>query len=141
MSSIGNLDAAARRLGLVKADHPALIRLPDGKMIGVPTPPDGKPAVTAQDAKTDQGEAATPETDKGAANIVPNGVTQPGLTPNGTATTGGRHGADGNGTALGTARRRQRHGRQRHDGQRHDGNGTTGNGTAGTAPAPTGTGQ
>ena len=34
--SAGNLDAAARRLGLVKADTPAYIRLPDGKIIGVP---------------------------------------------------------------------------------------------------------
>jgi hypothetical protein len=47
--STGNLDAAARRLGLVKADTPAYIRLPDGKIIGVPRPGVGRPAVTAQD--------------------------------------------------------------------------------------------
>jgi hypothetical protein len=47
--STGNLDAAARRLGLVKADTPAYIRLPDGKIIGVPRPGVGQPAVTAQD--------------------------------------------------------------------------------------------
>lgn len=46
--STGNLDAAARRLGLVKADTPAYIRLPDGKIIGVPRPGSGQPAVTAQ---------------------------------------------------------------------------------------------
>lgn len=47
--STGNLDAAARRLGLVKADTPAYIRLPDGKIIGVPKPGVGQPAVTAAD--------------------------------------------------------------------------------------------
>jgi cell division protein FtsB len=47
--SPGNLDAAARRLGLVKADSPAYIRLPDGKIIGVPKPGTGQPAITAQD--------------------------------------------------------------------------------------------
>jgi hypothetical protein len=47
--STGNLDAAARRLGLVKADTPAYIRLPDGKIIGVPRAGVGQPAVTAQD--------------------------------------------------------------------------------------------
>ncbi|GGK70519.1 hypothetical protein [Mangrovihabitans endophyticus] len=46
--SAGNLDAAARRLGLVKAGAPAYIRLPDGKIIGVPRPGEGAPAVTAQ---------------------------------------------------------------------------------------------
>jgi hypothetical protein len=48
--SVGNLDAAAKRLGLVKADAPAYLRLPDGKVIGVPKPGTGQPAVTAQDA-------------------------------------------------------------------------------------------
>ena len=47
----GSLDAAARRLGLVKADSPAYIRLQDGKIIGVPKPGRGEPAVTAQDPK------------------------------------------------------------------------------------------
>ncbi|WP_067510322.1 hypothetical protein [Actinoplanes sp. TFC3] len=45
----GNLDAAARALGLVKADSPAYIRLPDGKIIGVPAPGSGQTSVTAQD--------------------------------------------------------------------------------------------
>ena len=65
--SVGNLDAAAKRLGLVKADAPAYIRLPDGKVIGVPKPATGKPAVTAQDADdagqgspTPQGTAGRP---------------------------------------------------------------------------------
>ncbi|MFI5933409.1 hypothetical protein [Actinoplanes sp. NPDC051494] len=48
----GSLDAAAKRLGLVKADSPAFIRMPDGKIIGVMTPANGEPAVTAQDSAT-----------------------------------------------------------------------------------------
>lgn len=48
----GSLDAAARRLGLVKAESPAFIRLPDGKVIGVPAPASGDPAVTAQQPAT-----------------------------------------------------------------------------------------
>jgi hypothetical protein len=46
--SVGSLDAAAKRYGLVKGE-PAYIRLPDGKIIGVPKPGQGQPAVTAQD--------------------------------------------------------------------------------------------
>ncbi|TDC79937.1 hypothetical protein E1193_18350 [Micromonospora sp. KC606] len=44
----GNLAAQARRLGLVEAGEPAYIRLPDGKMIGVPQPANGQPAITSQ---------------------------------------------------------------------------------------------
>ncbi|MGS2619165.1 hypothetical protein ACVCAH_32245 [Micromonospora sp. LZ34] len=44
----GNLAAEARRLGLVEAGEPAYIRLPDGRMIGVPQPADGEPSVTSQ---------------------------------------------------------------------------------------------
>jgi hypothetical protein len=61
--STGNLDAAARRLGLVKADTPAYIRLPDGKIIGVPRPGVGRPAVTAQDPAA--GKAAAPAQNAG----------------------------------------------------------------------------
>ncbi|MFB9357188.1 hypothetical protein [Actinoplanes nipponensis] len=50
-NSPGSLDAAARRLGLVKGD-PAYIRLPDGKVFGVPKPGRGEVAVTAQDSAT-----------------------------------------------------------------------------------------
>ena len=49
-NSPGSLDAAARRLGLVKADNPAYIRLPDGKVFGVPKPGSGEVAVTAQES-------------------------------------------------------------------------------------------
>jgi len=44
----GNLTANARKLGLVESDDPAYMRLPDGKMIGVPRPAEGKPAITSQ---------------------------------------------------------------------------------------------
>src|SRR5215217_7649051 len=46
--SPGNLAAAARKLGLVPAGAPAFIRLPDGRIIGVPQPADGQPAITSQ---------------------------------------------------------------------------------------------
>jgi hypothetical protein len=51
-NSPGSLDAAARRLGLVKADNLAYIRLPDGKVLGVPKPGSGEVAVTAQNSAT-----------------------------------------------------------------------------------------
>jgi hypothetical protein len=43
--SPGSLAAAARRLGLVPADRPAFITLPDGTVLGVPKPANasGKP--------------------------------------------------------------------------------------------------
>ncbi|PZG01277.1 hypothetical protein [Micromonospora deserti] len=44
----GNLAAEARKLGLVESGEPAYIRLPDGKMIGVPQPASGQPSVTSQ---------------------------------------------------------------------------------------------
>jgi hypothetical protein len=61
--SAGNLDAAARRLGLVRADTPAYIRMPDGKVFGVPKPGEGQPAVTSQDnaVGTEQGKSGNTE--------------------------------------------------------------------------------
>ncbi|RLK12319.1 cell division protein FtsB [Micromonospora sp. M71_S20] len=44
----GNLEARARKLGLVEAGEPAYIRLPDGKVIGVPQPAGGQPSITSQ---------------------------------------------------------------------------------------------
>jgi hypothetical protein len=73
--STGNLDAAARRLGLVKADTPAYIRLPDGRVIGVPKPGTGEKAVTAQDPETGQTAGAADGT---AQNGVTSSGTQPG---------------------------------------------------------------
>lgn len=58
--SVGNLDALAKAQGLVRGT-PAWIRLPDGKVIGVPKPATGEPAVTAQDEAdaADEGPAPT----------------------------------------------------------------------------------
>ncbi|MEQ4304457.1 hypothetical protein ABNF97_24290 [Plantactinospora sp. B6F1] len=44
----GNLAARARQLGLVDSGPPAFIRLPDGRVIGVPRPAGGEPAITSQ---------------------------------------------------------------------------------------------
>ncbi|HEX5598646.1 MAG TPA: hypothetical protein VFX61_21900 [Micromonosporaceae bacterium] len=44
----GNLAAQARKLGLVESGPPAFIRLPDGRVIGVPQPAQGQPAITSQ---------------------------------------------------------------------------------------------
>jgi hypothetical protein len=49
--SPGNLRAAAKRLGLVPAGTPAFITLPDGKIVGVPTP---ATATTANSAGSDR---------------------------------------------------------------------------------------
>jgi len=43
----GNLAARARKLGLVESGPPAFIRLPDGRVIGVPQPASGEPAITS----------------------------------------------------------------------------------------------
>jgi hypothetical protein len=48
----GNLAAAACRLGMVPAGAPAFIRLPDGRIIGVPQPAAGKPCRSGQQAST-----------------------------------------------------------------------------------------
>jgi hypothetical protein len=45
--SPNNLAAAARRLGLVPAGSPAFIRLPDGRVIGVPRPAGGSPSLAS----------------------------------------------------------------------------------------------
>ncbi|WBB94980.1 MULTISPECIES: hypothetical protein [unclassified Solwaraspora] len=42
-----NLAAQARKLGLVESGPPAFIRLPDGRIIGVPQPATGEPAITS----------------------------------------------------------------------------------------------
>ncbi|SCL23596.1 hypothetical protein [Micromonospora inyonensis] len=49
----GNLTAEARKLGLVESDDPAFIQLPDGRMIGVPRPAGGRPAITSQQGAGD----------------------------------------------------------------------------------------
>ncbi|MEV6630657.1 hypothetical protein AB0M54_07895 [Actinoplanes sp. NPDC051470] len=62
--SAGNLDAAAKRAGLVKGE-PAYIRLPDGQIIGVAVPGQGKKSVTAQD----QADAAAGHAPAGSAPV------------------------------------------------------------------------
>jgi hypothetical protein len=154
-SSIGNLDAAARRLGMVKADKLALFRLPDGKVIGVPTPTGGRVAVTAQDAKSGT-------TDQGAANVIPvdgaqqqptgqapTGQTANGQTANGQTATGqtatGSAGIGQTGTgpaATGQTGDEQVGNGQSATGQAGLSNGQTGNGPAGLDNGQTsGTGQ
>ncbi|HEY8480115.1 MAG TPA: hypothetical protein VIL71_09825 [Spirillospora sp.] len=44
----GNLVAEALKLGLVRSGPPAFIRLPDGRVIGVPQPAQGEPSITSQ---------------------------------------------------------------------------------------------
>jgi hypothetical protein len=48
--SPNNLAAAACKLGLVSAGAPAFIRLPDGRVIGVPQPASGDPCVSSRQA-------------------------------------------------------------------------------------------
>jgi hypothetical protein len=103
--STGNLDAAARRLGLVKADTPAYIRLPDGRIIGVPKPGTGQPAVTSQDAasaKNTQNNATQNSTTQNGVtqnSTTQNGTTQNGTTQNGTTQNGTtQNGVTQNGT-------------------------------------------
>jgi hypothetical protein len=48
--SPGNLAAAARQLGLVRADSPVFLRLPDGRSLGVPKPASGPASVAGQNA-------------------------------------------------------------------------------------------
>ena len=88
--SVGNLDAAAKRLGLVKADAPAYIRLPDGKVIGVPKPGTGQPAVTAQDAAdiAKAGGTGTATDGTTANGTVPQGTLPQGTLPQGSAAQG-----------------------------------------------------
>jgi hypothetical protein len=90
----GNLDAAARRLGLVKADAPAYIRLPDGKIIGIPKPGEGQPAVTAQNSTTtgQNGSTQNGSTQNGSTQ---NGSTQNGSTQNGSGQNGSGQNSSG----------------------------------------------
>src|SRR5262249_26959130 len=49
-ASSGDLEAQARRLGLIPADKPAYLRMPDGRVFGVPQPANGAASVTSQTA-------------------------------------------------------------------------------------------
>lgn len=85
------LNAAARRLGLVTTTNLAYLRLPDGRIIGVPKPGEGQPAVTSQDG-------ATPAAPTTPAGTTATGTTGTGATANDTTGTG----TTANGTGAGT---------------------------------------
>jgi hypothetical protein len=52
--SPNNLAAEATKLGLVPAGTPAFLRLPDGRVLGVPQPASSAPSVTSQGDQPDQ---------------------------------------------------------------------------------------
>jgi hypothetical protein len=139
-SSIGNLDAAARRLGLVKATNPALIVMPDGSFIGVLTPANGRPAVTAPDAKkADEPTGKTAGADTTAGNAAgANGQNAAGANGQNVAGVDGQNAAGANGqNAVGGSGQNAVGG----TGQLNGATATQGgNGALGGA-APAGTGQ
>jgi hypothetical protein len=57
-SDPGNLAAAARQLGLVRADSPAFLRLPDGRSLGVPRPATGPTSAAVPSGQPSAGQAA-----------------------------------------------------------------------------------
>lgn len=65
----GNLAAAARRLGLVPAGTPAFIRLPDGRVLGVPKPARSAVPPTSPSGPSSPGQA----TGDGTGQQPPNG--------------------------------------------------------------------
>jgi hypothetical protein len=126
--STGNLDAAARRLGLVKADTPAYIRLPDGKIIGVPKPGTGQPAVTAQGAGAAAPNAA------GADGQAQGGQAQGGQAQGGQAQGGQAQGgqAQGGQAQGGQAQGGQAQGAQAQGAQAPDGTAPSGTASGAT---------
>jgi hypothetical protein len=97
--SVGSLDAAAKRYGLVKGE-PAYIRLPDGKIIGVPKPGQGQPAVTAQDSEAAPAAATQGAATQGAAT---QGAATQGAATQGAATQGSTQGGATQGGTDGAA--------------------------------------
>jgi hypothetical protein len=59
LSGPGNLHAAARRLGLVQADEPAVIWLPNGDIVRPPAPGRGPTSPTADDGLRETGSPST----------------------------------------------------------------------------------
>jgi hypothetical protein len=87
--SPGNLAAAARKLGLIPAGSPAFIRLPDGKLIGVPQPAGGSPSVASTDQQpTGQRPAGQGPAGQGPAGQGPAGQQPTGQQPVGQPGTG-----------------------------------------------------
>ncbi|GIF37764.1 hypothetical protein [Actinoplanes xinjiangensis] len=58
-SGPGKLHAAANRLGLVRADKPAVIWLPNGDIVGMPVPGKGPTAPTTDDGLRESGAPST----------------------------------------------------------------------------------
>ncbi|WP_203738744.1 hypothetical protein [Actinoplanes cyaneus] len=97
--SPGNLAAAARRLGLVPAENPAMITLPDGTIIRPLTPGKGQTSVTAQESLTTDGTGApaTQNSTAGQTGTGQNGTGQTGAGQTGAGQTGaGQNGAGQN---------------------------------------------
>jgi hypothetical protein len=67
--SPNSLAAAAKRLGMVPADRPAFITLPDGKILGVPKPASGKPS--ASDTQQNKQQNSKQKNNGAAANGQP----------------------------------------------------------------------
>ena len=82
-ASPNSLAAAARRLGLVPAGTPAFIRLPDGRVLGVPQPATGAQSASGNQAGAATGGAATGGA--GAHGARPGGAGAHGAQPGGTA--------------------------------------------------------
>ncbi|MFI1988041.1 hypothetical protein [Actinoplanes sp. NPDC020271] len=92
VSSPGSLAAAARRLGLVPAENPAIIKLPDGTIIRPLTPGKGQTSVTAQESLTTDGTGApasqSTTTGQNPAGQNPTGQNPAGQNPAGQNPTG-----------------------------------------------------
>ena len=71
----GSLRAMAKKLGLVESDSFAYIRLPDGKVIGVPKPATDAPAITSQNTEAPAAGTA-PGTGTGASTVQGGGTAQ-----------------------------------------------------------------
>ena len=69
--SPGNLRAAARRLGLVPAESPAFISLPDGRVVGVPRPATDEIALSPPPATVEVPASPLPATVEVAASPLP----------------------------------------------------------------------
>ena len=94
----GNLHAAARKQGLV-IGQPALIRLPDGKIINPMIPGTGETALTAQDTTTVQDTARTQD----GATVPGQGTAQDTAQDTGTAQDSGNAQNADTGQDRGTA--------------------------------------
>lgn len=142
-SGPGNLTAAARRLGLVPAEDPAVLWLPNGDVVSPPKPATGPTSPTAQEGLQKAGDPAAAGDESGTAGKTGSGATtgNSGQTATGGAT--GTTGQTGTGGVTGTTGQAATGGTAATTGQT-GGTGTGANagttGTAGTGTAGAGTG-